>query len=112
MPKLDEQISTLQERLTQLKLRQQRVDARQRAAEATRERKQELRRRILVGALILDKARSGEMDAELLKRWLEETLTAPADRKLFQLAAREARPAATGEASGEGPVATPADRNP
>ena len=39
MPKLDEQISTLQDRLKQLKLRQQRSDARKRAVEAQREKK-------------------------------------------------------------------------
>jgi hypothetical protein len=39
MPKLDEQISTLQERLKQLKLRQQRSEARKRAFEAQREKK-------------------------------------------------------------------------
>ena len=36
MPKLDDQISTLQEKLQQLKLRQQRLDARKRASEALR----------------------------------------------------------------------------
>ena len=44
MPKLDDQISTLQERLKQLKLRQQRIDARKRAIETLRERKAETRR--------------------------------------------------------------------
>jgi hypothetical protein len=33
MPKLDDQISALQDRLKQLKLRQQRLDARKRAIE-------------------------------------------------------------------------------
>ena len=41
MPKLDDQISTLQERLKQLKLRQQRTEARKRAIDAQRERKNE-----------------------------------------------------------------------
>ncbi len=58
MAKLDEQISTLQERLTQLKVRQQRVDARKRAIDSLRERKAETRRRILVGALIMEKGRT------------------------------------------------------
>jgi hypothetical protein len=50
MPKLDEQISTLQERLKQLKLRQQRSDARKRAVEAQREKKAETRRQFVAGA--------------------------------------------------------------
>lgn len=117
MAKLDDQISTLQERLTQLKLRQQRVDARQRAAEATRERKKELRRRILVGALILEKTRAGEMDAALLERWLEESLTGTADRELFQLTRKERSregsteptrsDAVSGAASSEGSSSSP-----
>ena len=56
MAKLDEQISTLQERLTQLKLRQQRADTRKRALDSVRERKAETRRKILIGALIMGKA--------------------------------------------------------
>jgi hypothetical protein len=46
MPKLDDQISTLQEKLQLLKLRQQRLDARKRAAEALRERKAETRSKV------------------------------------------------------------------
>ncbi len=49
MAKLDEQISTLQQRLQQLKLRQQRIDARKRAIAATQERKADTRRKILMG---------------------------------------------------------------
>ena len=86
MAKLDEQISTLQERLTQLKVRQQRIDARQRAVESLRERKAETRRRILVGALIMEKSHTGEMDPVLLRSWLDQALTRSADRALFDLA--------------------------
>ncbi len=92
MPKLDEQISVLQDRLTQLKLRQQRSDARQRALEAQRQRKAETRRSVLVGTLVLAKVRSGEMDANLLRSWLEAVLTRPADRALFDLPPLEQRP--------------------
>jgi transposase len=85
MPKLDEQISTLQERLKQLKLRQQRSDARRRAIEAQRERKAETRRRFLVGAVILDKVGKNEMDRSQLRAWLDSSLTRPEDRALFDL---------------------------
>jgi hypothetical protein len=84
--KLDEQISTLQVRLTQLKVRQQRIDVRKRAVDSLRERKAETRRRILVGALIMEKARTGEMDPALLRVWLDQTLTRAADRALFEMA--------------------------
>jgi hypothetical protein len=85
LAKLDEQISVLQDRLSQLKLRQQRIDARQRAIDANRERKAELRRRILVGTLVLSKVRGGEVDSNLLRGWLDSGLTRTEDRALFDL---------------------------
>ena len=85
MAKLDEQISVLQERLVQLKVRQQRLDARKRALDAQRERKQDLRRQILVGTLVLSKLREGEFDPDLLRGWLNSSLTRSQDRALFDL---------------------------
>jgi len=88
MPKLDEQISTLEERLKQLKLRQQRSDARKRAIDAQRERKAETRRRFLLGAVIQAKVQEGEMDAGRLREWLDQALTRKDDRALFDLPPR------------------------
>jgi len=85
MPKLDDQISTLQEKLTQLKLRQQRVDARKRAVDALRERKAMTRRRILVGGIVLAKVEQGEIDNEQFRGWLDQALTRADDRALFGL---------------------------
>jgi hypothetical protein len=85
MPKLDDQISTLQERLKQLKLRQQRVDARKRAIETMRERKAETRRQFVVGSVILAKVQEGAMDSMQLRDWLDQTLTRRDDRALFHL---------------------------
>jgi hypothetical protein len=85
MPKLDDQISTLQERLKQLKLRQQRVDARKRAIETMRERKAETRRQFVVGSVILAKVEEGVMDPMQLRDWLDQTLTRKDDRALFHL---------------------------
>jgi hypothetical protein len=93
MPKLDEQISTLQNRLTQLKLRQQRNDARKRALEVQRERKLETRRRILVGALVIGKAKDREIDPDQLRAWLDHALTRTDDRALFNLPPLGAEPA-------------------
>ena len=90
MPKLDDQISTLQEKLQQLKLRQQRLDARKQAMNAHRERKAGTRRKILVGAMVLDKVERGEIDAEQFRRWLNEALSRTEDRALFGLAATTA----------------------
>ncbi len=86
MAKIDEQISTLQERLTRLKVRQQHIDARKRAIVAQRDRKIETRRKMLVGALVLQKANEGLMDAQLLRSWLDQALTRAEERALFDLA--------------------------
>jgi len=86
MPKLDERIATLQQRLQQLKARQQRIAARQRALDSRRSRKADTRRKILVGAIVLVKLDQGEFNQAQLHRWLDEALTRPDDRALFDLA--------------------------
>jgi hypothetical protein len=88
MPKLDDQISTLQEKLTQLKARQQRLDARKKAVEAQRERKADTRRKILLGGVLLAKVRAGEVSQEQLRAWLDPALTRAQDRALFELPAK------------------------
>ncbi len=55
MPKIDERIETLEAKLKQLKVQQQRREQRARALSSRRERRDELRRKILVGAIVLAK---------------------------------------------------------
>ena len=88
MPKLDDQISALQEKLQQLKLRQQRVDARKRSSEALRERKAATRRKILVGGVVLAKVQRGEIDPEQFLGWLDQALNRADERALFNLPCR------------------------
>lgn len=90
MPKLDEQISTLQEKLVQMQLRQQRLDARKQARQAERDRKALTRRRILVGGIVLNKLERGELDPALLRSWLDQALRRTEDRALFGLADKDA----------------------
>ena len=85
MPKLDEQISSLEEKLKQLTLKQQRMEARQRAIAAERERKAEMRRRVLVGGIVLAKVREGAISLEQFRGWLAGALTRADDRALFEL---------------------------
>jgi len=72
MPKLDERISSLETKLKQLKVRQQRIDARARALSNRRARKDDTRRKILIGATVL-----ARIDRHHLVR--------PDDRALFDL---------------------------
>lgn len=85
MPKLDDQISTLQQRLQLLKLRQQRTEARQRAILATRDRKADTRRKILLGGLVMEKLRQGELNQGQVTAWLDHALVRASDRSLFDL---------------------------
>lgn len=92
MPKLDDQISLLEQRLRQLKLRQQRADSRRRMLDAARERKTAARRKFLVGEVVLDKVAVGEIEPERLRAWLDSALTRSDDRALFELAPKAGAP--------------------
>lgn len=85
-PKLDERISSLESKLKALKTRQQRIEARARALASRRERKDDTRRKILIGATILARIDRRELDHADLEAWLDAHLTREEDRALFQLA--------------------------
>jgi hypothetical protein len=87
MPKVSERerIAALEAKLKQLKVVQQRKDARARTVESRRTRREELRRKILVGAIVLAKVEAGEIEEKTLKQWLDPAITMPEDRALFQL---------------------------
>ena len=84
-PKLDERISSLEDKLTELKRRQQRIEARKLALQTRRDRKVETRKKILVGGVVLDRLAAGQLTDSELRSWLEPALSAPADRALFGL---------------------------
>ncbi len=88
MSKIDEQIANLEERLKQLKARQQKTIARQRAFESHRERKNDTRRKILIGAIVLARIKQGRFTETELLAWMDEALTRADDRALFALAER------------------------
>jgi hypothetical protein len=87
MPKVSEQerIAALELKLKQLKVQQQRKEARARTVEARRSRREDLRRKILVGAVVLAKVGDGSIEEELLKAWLRPAITKAEDRALFGL---------------------------
>ncbi len=60
MPKVDERIQALEAKLKQLKVQQQRKEARARTVARWRTRHQELRHKILVGAVLLAKVEDGD----------------------------------------------------
>ena len=83
MPKLDDQIAQAEQRLKQLKVRQQRIEARKRTLDAKRNRKADTRRKILAGAIVLARAEQGRLPE--LTGWLDDALTRDDDRALFEL---------------------------
>lgn len=85
MAKLSERIEALESRLRELKYRQQRVEARKRLLQGQRERRDDTRRKILVGALILAQVERGDYPRERLRKALNDFLTRPGDRALFSL---------------------------
>lgn len=84
-PKLDERIAGLEQKLRQLKVRQQRATARAAALASSRARKDDTRRKILAGAILLAKVEAGDFDPRTFKRWVDKALTREDDRKLFGL---------------------------
>ena len=85
MSVMDAQIERLEARLRQLKARKHRVDCRARALESRRARKDDTRRKILVGAIVLAKVEQGVVAESDLRAWLDKGLTRGDDRTLFGL---------------------------
>lgn len=83
MSKLDERIAATEKRLKALKTQQVRAATKQRARDARQMRHDDLRRRILVGAAVLELVERGEIEKPLLAKWLGGTLTRDEDRTLF-----------------------------
>ena len=81
--KRTDKIAQLEEKLRQLRAREQAVDARRRILESRRKRKDDTRRKILVGAIVLAKVEQGEFPDIQLRAWLEVCLTRDDDRQLF-----------------------------
>ncbi len=101
MSNLPERIAGLEEQLRVLKARQQRLLARERRLTSQRERREDTRRKILIGAMILEHIEQGRYSREALKAALDRFVTRDADRALFELApltdAREDHVAVAGQ---------------
>jgi len=80
MDKKPTKLDSLKKKQEQLKAQIQALEA----SESARERKRETRRKILVGAFYLDKAREENRFEDIVKR-MDDYLTREADRILFGL---------------------------
>ncbi len=88
MSNITARIDALEQRLKQLKVKQQRIEARRRSHEARKSRRDELRRKILVGAIVLAKVEEGHFDRTILMEWLDAAVTKEEDRELLELEPR------------------------
>ena len=89
---IEDRIADLEKRLKQAKALKQQQVARERAAEKKRQRSEETRRKILVGAVILAKVERGEWPKERLRETMDQALTRADDRALFGLLPVQAKP--------------------
>jgi len=81
---LEQQIAKQEERLKQLKAQKQAVLAREKAKQKEQERKDDTRRKILLGSYLLKKMEH-EANKEKILAEMNEYLTEERDRKLFKL---------------------------
>lgn len=81
---LEQQIAKQEERLKQLKAQKQAVIAREKAKQKEQQRKDETRRKILLGSYLLKKM-DNPLDRQKILADLDEYLTEDRDRKLFNL---------------------------
>ncbi|MDC5277432.1 mobilization protein [Acinetobacter baumannii] len=81
---LDQKIAKQQEKLNQLKAQKQAALAREKAKQKAQERKDDTRRKILLGSYLLKKMED-EAEKQKTLAGLNEYLTEERDRKLFDL---------------------------
>ena len=81
---IEQQIAKNEERLKQLKAQKQAVLAREKARQKAQDRKDDTRRKILLGSYLLKKMED-EAEKEKILADLNEYLTEDRDKKLFNL---------------------------
>jgi large subunit ribosomal protein L7/L12 len=82
----DERVKALEVKQAQIRAQIQALKAR----DTAQERKDETRRKVLVGGVVLKMVRESKLQKTQLNQWLDESLTADRDRVLFGLAAKPA----------------------
>ena len=81
---LEKKIEAQLEKLKQLKARKQAIEARERTKQKEQQRKDDTRRKILLGSYLIKKMQN-EANKEKILAELNEYLTEDRDRKLFNL---------------------------
>lgn len=95
-------MATKEERLKALEQKQAQIKAQIQALKArdtAQERKNDTRRKVLIGSVVQKMVKDGKLQQEQVDKWLADGLTADRDRALFGMAAKSAL-SPTGEAGG------------
>lgn len=96
MAKKEERLKALEQKQAQIKAQIQALKAR----DTAKDRKEDTRRKILIGGVVLKMVKSGEMQEANLMRLLDKNLASERDRALFGLADNKSALSPTGEAGG------------
>ena len=83
--KQEERLKQQEERLKQLKAQKQAKDAREKAKQKEQDRKDDTRRKILIGACMMKLAEDNPEANDRMLKQLDRFLTEERDRKLFDL---------------------------
>ncbi|MDQ9827126.1 mobilization protein [Acinetobacter nosocomialis] len=82
---LEQKIEQQEQKLKQLKAQKQAIEARERTKKKEQERKDDTRRKILLGSYLIKKMNANEANKEKILAELNEYLTEDRDRQLFDL---------------------------
>jgi hypothetical protein len=94
--KRKDRIQALAGKLKQLQAQETKAESRQRTKVARKSRKDDLRRKILAGAVVLACVEDGRLSKKDFYAWLDLALENPEDRALFDLGSRGERAAVDG----------------
>jgi len=86
--KRKDRIQALAGKLKQLQAQETKAESRQRSKMARKSRKDDLRRKILAGAVVLTCVEDGRLSKKDFHAWLDLALENPEDRALFDLGSR------------------------
>lgn len=85
MTKLEEKITALETQLKQVKALKQKIEARKKTLASKKTRAEETKKKILIGALMLEKMNQQEEIRNQILAELDQFLTRNSDRALFGL---------------------------
>jgi hypothetical protein len=83
--KTEARIATMEQQLKALRERHRKAESKRKREEVQRAKKDDARRKLLAGAVVLEKVDRGEINEALFRKWLDSVLTQQEDRALFNL---------------------------